>query len=288
MTATSVAARALACWCGGRRFAPVFRYEAPPSGEVRFRFAAGKPYQREVVRCEGCGHFRSVHELDATQLYAGDYVSANYQDDEGIRRAFERIQALEPTQSDNAGRVRRILSFAEGWFGILPPAGPARSILDIGSGLCVFLARMQSAGWAGTALDSDERLVRHARQRVGVAAIRGGFMEVQGLGLFDAVALNKVLEHVPDPEPMLRKALAHVAPGGFLYLEVPDGERAAAQGPEREEFAIDHWHVFSAASLALLVARAGGALQALERVRDPSGKFTLRAFAAPAILGAGA
>jgi len=82
---------------------------------------------------------------------------------------------------------------------------------------------------------------------------------------------------------MLAKASAHVKPGGFVYVEVPDGEAAVIDGPGREEFFIDHWHVFSVASLALLVAQAGFAVRVLERLREPSGKYTLRAFMVPSV-----
>jgi hypothetical protein len=87
-----------------------------------------------------------------------------------------------------------------------------------------------------------------------------------------------VLEHVPEPVPMLARAGAWLAPGGFVYVEVPDGEAAARDGAGREEFFIDHWHAFSAASLAMLASRAGFHAAAIERLREPSGKFTLRAF----------
>jgi 2-polyprenyl-3-methyl-5-hydroxy-6-metoxy-1,4-benzoquinol methylase len=96
---------------------------------------------------------------------------------------------------------------------------------------------------------------------------------------FDAITLNKVLEHVEEPVALLRAAAPLLEPRGFVYVEVPDGEAAAAEGPGREEFFIEHHHVFSAASLAVTVARAGLALSALERLREPSTKFTLRAFA---------
>src|SRR2546422_2908800 len=101
----------LHCPCGGEHFEPVFTYTAPPPGEVAFRFSAGVEYRREVSRCRLCGHFVSRHGMQAEGIYAGEYVNATYRDD-GIRRAFERIVGLDPSRSDNAGRVRRILDFA--------------------------------------------------------------------------------------------------------------------------------------------------------------------------------
>lgn len=273
------------CLCEGEAFSTVFTYTAPPAGETRFAFS-GSPYRREVWNCQRCGHLVSVHDMDMDALYTQQYVDSTYGDD-GIRRAFERITALDPSKSDNVGRVARLLAFAETWWPPSPiPSGP-RTILDVGSGLCVFLHRMKATGWACTALDPDPRAVAHARELVGVAAICGDFMTVQGLGRFDAVTFNKVLEHVKDPVAMLAKARDHVRRGGFVYVELPDGDAAKADGPGREEFFIDHWHIFSRESTRQLATRAGFAVRALERLREPSSKYTLRAFLAPASSEAG-
>jgi SAM-dependent methyltransferase len=266
----------LGCPCDGRYLRTAFSYSAPPAGEVRFHFADGVAYRREVQQCALCAHFVSVHSLDMTRLYEGDYVSSNYADEEGVRRAFDRITSFPPERSDNAGRVARILDHARRHL----RRAEAPTVLDVGSGLCVFLHRLKAAGWKGTALDPDPRAVRHAREVVGVDALCGDFMDRADLGRFDVVTFNKVLEHVRDPVAMLARTPRHLTPGGFVYVELPDGEAAAREGPGREEFFIDHWHVFSPASVVLLASRAGFSVVELERLREPSGKFTLRAFLA--------
>ena len=77
---------------------------------------------------------------------------------------------------------------------------------------------------------------------------------------------------------MLRRSQQFVAPGGFVYLELPDGEMAAEAGAGREEFFVEHLHVFSFVSIAMLADRAGFRPLAVERLQEPSTKFTLRAF----------
>lgn len=254
----------LRCPCEGRFLEQAFVYHAPPEGETRFASSEGE-YHREVLRCSVCDHFVSEHTLG--DIYAGTYIDSTYGD--RMREAYERVMALPEEQSDNAGRVRRVLDFT---------GSGSRSVLDVGSGLCVFLARLKEAGWRGTALDPDPRAVAHAREVVGVEAVCGDYMEVDGLGRFDVVSLNKVLEHVEDPVAMLARAVDNVAPGGFVYVEVPDGPAAAEEGPGREEFFVEHLHVFSPASLALAAERAGLRPVRVERFREPSTKFTLCAF----------
>jgi 2-polyprenyl-3-methyl-5-hydroxy-6-metoxy-1,4-benzoquinol methylase len=219
----------------------------------------------------------SIHEMNMRGLYEGVYVNATY-GDKGINGAYERIIVLSPSQSDNEERVNRVLEFAAKHFPRETFLSRPPSVLDVGSGLCVFLRRMKSAGWDCTALDPDSRAVTHARDTVGVHAVRGQFLDVQALEEFDVVTFNKVLEHVEDPVPMLAKAREHLRPGGFVYVELPDGEEAAHEGPGREEFFVDHHHVFSLASAAILAHLAGFVVKSLERVREPSSKYTIRAF----------
>ncbi len=263
------------CICGGESLKTIFTYDSPPAGEIRFKSAAGD-YKRQVLRCDACGHFISVHGMKMEDMYGEEYVTSTYGRD-GLLKGYKRIMALPAGKSDNVGRVRYVDGFSRRHLG----ARPGRSVLDVGSGLCVFLARMKAAGWKGTALDPDPRQARHAREAVGVKAVRGDFMRVKNLGRFDAISFNKVLEHVRNPVPMLGKAAGHLKRGGFVYVELPDGEGAAAGGPGREEFFIDHQHVFSAASYGILAARAGLRVLEFERLREPSGKFTLRGFMAP-------
>jgi SAM-dependent methyltransferase len=269
------------CPCGTSRYGRVHVFDRAPQGEPAFRFAAGDAYPREIHRCAACGHFVSTHQADTAALYQGDYVQSNYGDAQGIRAAFERILALPPERSDNAGRVRRILDFCSAHF----PADRFRErkprVLDVGSGLCVFLHRMKSEGWDCTALDPDARSAGHAATHVGVRAVQGDFLSAPDLGRYDLVTMNKVLEHIPRPQALLAKATSALLHGGVAYVEVPDGEKAIEEGPAREEFFIDHFHVFSRASLEHLAAGAGMRPLAVERLREPSGKFTLRAILEP-------
>ena len=218
--------------------------------------------------------------MNTGMLYNNDYVSSNYQDQDGIASTFKHIISLPPSQSDNIGRVQRILDFSINHFANSPGDG-SLSVLDVGSGLGVFPFKIKEAGWDCTALDPDIRSVRHVREIVGIEAIQGDFMMVQNIGQFDLVTFNKVLEHVENPINMLAKSLTHLHCDGFVYIEVPDGESAIVEGPEREEFFIDHPHIFSLTSLSLLSTQAGFSVQTIERIREPSGKHTLRAFLKP-------
>ncbi|KIF66071.1 hypothetical protein HY68_37705, partial [Streptomyces sp. AcH 505] len=230
--------------------------------------------RREVWQFAGSNHYVSRHAMTVATGYSGDYVNATYGNDAGLRAAFQRVISLPPERSDNAGRIARVKSFATGHF----EAGQEIRLLDIGAGLGVFPHAVKQAGWHCTAIDPDARAVGHMREHVGVEAVLGDFMTIDDLGAFDIVTFNKVLEHVEDPVAMLRRARQFVTPRGFVYLELPDGEMAALSGAGREEFFVEHLHVFSFVSMVMLAERAGFRPIAVERLQEPSTKFTLRAF----------
>jgi 2-polyprenyl-3-methyl-5-hydroxy-6-metoxy-1,4-benzoquinol methylase len=259
--------------CGGSGLELAFSYEEPPPGETRFGLSR-EEYRREFRRCPRCGHYAARLAIDVDRLYTGAYVDATYSSAEGLERTYRKIMELPPERSDNAARVRRIVE----------RLGASGSVLDVGSGLGVFPARIKEQGWRVTALDPDSRAVEHTRSVAGVDSVCADFMEAEDLGSFDLVTLNKVLEHVSDPIAMLARANSFLSPGGAVYVEVPDGEGAAGDvdGANREEFFIEHLHAFSMASLCLVSQRAGFAVQCADRVREPSGKYTLLAFLAPA------
>ena len=262
----------LRCPCDRRIGATSFVYEAPPLGETVFDLK-GLLYYRSYWRCGVCSHEFGQHDLDLSSLYGGEYVEQTYGD--RMQATFERIVGLPPERSDNKGRVRRICDFAAEHF----PRGYAPRLLDIGAGLGVFPYEMKRAGWTCTALDPDPRVGRHLTDVVGVNAIVGDFFSVEPveLGCFDVITLNKVIEHVEDPVAMLAKVASLLSPHGIVYIEVPD-VAAAKEGSGREEYFVEHHHVFSPVSLAMCGERASLALLNLERVREPSGKFTINGF----------
>ena len=260
--------------CGHASLQEVFHYAEPPMGETVFSFSHGGQYARDILQCPKCGHFQSVHQMDTSEMYSAEYVNSTY-GEKGMLATYEKIVQLPRDRSDNWARCDRVHSFAEQYFGN-PLHG--KTILDVGSGLCVFLNRMKELGWQGTALDPDERAAMHARQVVGVNSICGDFFETELEQPFDVLTLNKVLEHVDDPVTMLAKAASLIHDEGFVYIEVPDGEMAAREGQGREEFFVEHLHVFSMMSTLRVCQRAGFDVVVLERLQEPSTKYTIRAF----------
>lgn len=72
-------------------------------------------------------------------------------------------------------------------------------------------------------------------------------------------------------------------PSSKLYLEVPDGEKACNDQEkfEREEFTIDHPHIFSKKGIRLLIQREKLKIVKFQRLREASGKYTFRLLCKP-------
>lgn len=264
----------LNCSCGEKNVVTRMVFHQRPIGETHFDLK-GKEYDRSFQECTICNHLFGSHDLDLTDLYRGSYTDATYS--QGIRAAFDRIMALPNGASDNEARVRRIEDFVRENYG----ASLQRKLLDIGSGLAVFPARMNELGWICSVIDPDSRAVEHAEDVASAVGYCGSFEEVKSdLDRdYSLISLNKVLEHVEDPMQLLLQLHDHLEEKGLVYIEVPDATRALATGLDREEFFIEHHHGFSDQSLLGLVHRAGFLPLRLTSLHEPSGKFTLVAFA---------
>jgi SAM-dependent methyltransferase len=256
--------------CRSDRRTLVAAFDERPPGETDFRI---HPYHRELWRCDACGHFENLHSFDLAKIYEGAYSEATYAG--RLRINFEKVMALPPERSDNRQRARYIESF---WQESRP--GDNRDLVDVGSGLGVFPAAMRELGWRCLAIDPDPEAAQQARDLAGAEAISGDFFAIDPTTQFGLITFNKVLEHVPDMVGMLERAQHWLRADGLVYVELPDGEAAVGDplGPIREEFFVEHYCAFSAASFALLAQQAGMRVHRLDRVREPSGKYTLRGF----------
>jgi 2-polyprenyl-3-methyl-5-hydroxy-6-metoxy-1,4-benzoquinol methylase len=263
------------CICGSDNTVCLQEFSAPPKGEINF--ISLEKYHRSLRQCTHCSHILQRHQMNLDGLYSHQYVDATYGLEMKMR--FEKIVNLPPESSDNRGRAIRVQSLLKLFFG-----GHAQNfvrILDVGSGLGVFPYQMRLDGWDCIALDPDARSVALAHE-YGTPAILADFFEIEDeqhpiifLKTFQCVTFNKVLEHVIDPIIMLSKAHMLLGAEGMVYVELPDGEAALSESCEREEFFLEHYHVFSLASACILITRAGFVPVRVERLKDPSGKYTL-------------
>jgi 2-polyprenyl-3-methyl-5-hydroxy-6-metoxy-1,4-benzoquinol methylase len=262
------------CWvCGSDDSELVLVVDAKPTREIDHGIV---DYYREIRRCRRCDVHLNAHDLLPDEMYAGDYNASI--DSSGLQRRYDRVRSLPRGESDNVGRVDRIVAFVEDRG---RPIGGA-SVLDIGSGTAVFGGEIRDRGAEVTVLDPDPTAVRHAVDYVGLNGEVASLGALPDVGRFHVVTLNKVLEHVKAPVDALAEAAERLTDDGVLYVELPDGDAAAAAPDidDRPELFVEHYTAFGDRSIRELAERAGLRVLHVERLVDPSGKFTIYAFLA--------
>lgn len=143
-----------------------------------------------------------------------------------------------------------------------------RTLLDIGSHAGRFLYLATAGGWRADGTEINPRTAAYASERSGATVHRVRAECVKDLGkLFDAVTLTDVLEHIPEPVPMLSIARDVLSPGGWVAVKVPCGPiqllketwRSRLSRGYRATLADNLVHVnhFSPASLRTALSRAG-------------------------------
>jgi 2-polyprenyl-3-methyl-5-hydroxy-6-metoxy-1,4-benzoquinol methylase len=166
-----------------------------------------------------------------------------------------------------AGWTARLLAFVPPWrercesIPLYLRAAPGARLLDVGCGNGIFAARMRELGWTVSGVEPDAGAAALARDVFGLD-VHTGTLEDARLPAagYDAVTLNHVIEHVPDPQTTLEQCRRVLRPGGRLVITTPN---IGSLG--RRLFSEDwmHWDVprhrflFSCASLGVLARRAG-------------------------------
>lgn len=96
---------------------------------------------------------------------------------------------------------------------------PRPRALDFGCGIGGWLDALQDAGWETFGIEPGPRSAAIAGRRHRLLA------EVPLDPDLDLVVVHHVLEHLVDPGPTIRRLLAALAPGGVVWISVPNLER---------------------------------------------------------------
>ncbi|MGH2900852.1 MAG: class I SAM-dependent methyltransferase [Solirubrobacteraceae bacterium] len=105
---------------------------------------------------------------------------------------------------------------------------PGATLLDIGCGSGSFVAFARTLGWSARGIDIDPGAVDAGLSAGLPLQVRTiGEEAAANAGTFDAVTMEHVLEHVPDPLAFLRTAGRLLKPGGQLWIATPNVRSAA-------------------------------------------------------------
>jgi 2-polyprenyl-3-methyl-5-hydroxy-6-metoxy-1,4-benzoquinol methylase len=221
---------------------------------------------RRILRCRQCRLVRADPLPTAEQKLVTetkDYeVDVNCPEVHDMFANYHRDFVEDPI----IRRMRRHLAELEEVLG-----GP-RAVLDIGVGTGIFLHLARERGWDPYGVELCAERATEAIREFEVPVAIGPFEEQHFDGRrFQAMTMLDVLEHVPDPLAMLRRAHAVLQPGGALFVSVPNeaslltvlvGLYARAGGPSAAKllarlYVPVHLHYFTPRTLPRLLTAAG-------------------------------
>lgn len=101
------------------------------------------------------------------------------------------------------------------------PKAPAK-ILDFGCGNGHYISRLKQLGYEVYGIEPDPKAVE-AAQELGLNVCTPDEAKgIFGNSTLDAITINHVIEHVPDPIETLQYFHSLLKPGGMIYIEAPN------------------------------------------------------------------
>jgi SAM-dependent methyltransferase len=213
-----------------------------------------RAHGHDIIHCVMCG-FRHIVPLPDAGTFEHRY-----------RDVYARNPSAAmtlPSQDDESWAEVGHSDLLESFERLLGPS--RRRLLDIGSGQGYFLKTARTRGWKVLGIEPSRTASAHART-LGVEVAEGFFNAetAPGLGHFDAIQLNNVLEHVPYPTETLLLAHSLLERGGILSVNVPNdfspfqvAARVTAGLPEWWVSPQRHLNYFDFDSLSDLLVRLG-------------------------------
>jgi SAM-dependent methyltransferase len=150
-------------------------------------------------------------------------------------------------------------------------AGGSGRLLDMGSGLGFFLKAVSACTtWDGYGCEISPAAVRYAREVLGLQNVMRTRLEDADLpgSSFDIVTMWDVIEHIPRPDPVLRRCHSLLREGGLCFIRTPNVAVQLARARLTRLIlgmrpnvaylqARDHLHHYSMSSIRRLLERNG-------------------------------
>lgn len=197
---------------------------------------------------------------DLARFYAEDY-----------RTAYKGTARPRPRQI--LRNFRRVAEHVRRFRDVLDPRA---RVLDVGAGSGEFVFLAAALGKDARGIEPNRPYAAYCREDLGLDVAEAPLAaELFAPGSFDLVRLNHVLEHLNDPPRYLSMIARWLAPGGVLYVEVPDIEDYARTKSRGAMFHYGHVFNFNAWTLRAVAGLVGltEAPETAERSAGTTGVF---------------
>jgi SAM-dependent methyltransferase len=226
------------CTAGGLRLHLRVRGRAERRSMIPTTDAYGMALD-DIVVCGACGHMQLAHTPT----------------DEELLPLYEEAEADHYIAEEAGQRVTAGVALDL----IERHTGRGR-LLDLGCWVGFLLAEARDRGWEVQGVEPSAYASAFGREQLGLPVQRTDLFSADlPAGAFDAVVLGDVIEHLADPGAALERIGSLLAPGGVVYLALPDAGSAIARRMGSRWWSVIPTHVqyFTRDSVATLLRRHG-------------------------------
>lgn len=214
-------------------------------------------------RSKNCGtiFISPLPEQFSTNVYGEDYFS-------GAKKGFGYVD-YDRDKSAMASLFKKFLALMAHH-----TTSSYGQLLDIGAATGYFVELANKAGWSAQGIDISSYATKEARKK-------GLKVETATLdsfnapnGIFTAITMWDVLEHLPDPVKAIKKTHDLLQPKGLLAINTPDSGSLWARiwrGKWQALVPPEHMIIFNKKALKMLLDKSGFEILELE---NPTKKFT--------------
>lgn len=229
-------------------------------------------------KCNHCKVFFSTQYSNINKVYEDNSLYDAAYDKISIKERYTKIINLPDHSSDNAQRVRRCKEYHQHLVELFNIQSNSYHLLDIGAGLGVFISKFIDQNYRCSALELNQVASNHIESVLPSVTVYQDYMQNLNFeNMFDLITMNRVLEHIETPLDVMLEVYRALKPNGMIYLELPDTLSYYLDGDSNEAFTSGHYMVYSDSSIYFLFEQTGFKLMKLERIKEPSGKYTIYA-----------
>ena len=162
-----------------------------------------------------------------------------------------------------------------------------RRLLDVGVGTGLLLHLARERGWDVQGIEICAEAAERAQQEFHVPVTAGDFERAALPGGYDAITMADVVEHTHDPRAFHARARTLLAPGGVLYVAVPNhrslvfmtadalGVVPPAAGLVDRLYVPNHYTYFNPTTLPRLLDEVGFEVVRVERENSYLGRYRM-------------
>jgi 2-polyprenyl-3-methyl-5-hydroxy-6-metoxy-1,4-benzoquinol methylase len=211
----------------------------------------------DVINCNQCGYIHIMplpSEADIDSFYGEDYYESIKPE---MLSNYENSMSWFNQMYDD--RFEIFESTIEG--------GNIKRVLDIGAGAGYFLKRAKERGWEYAGVEASYAACKYADEVNDITIINKLIenVSVTELGLFNAINISEVLEHVIDPVKILYKCNELLHDDGVLFVMVPNEYNALQLISNKINSDINnywitpehHYNYFNKESINFIINKAG-------------------------------